>query len=316
MASRHLCGGIKCVAGFNAKSLHAFSHTIVLPRKGGPLRYGFIPRHFSVSSSRSNVSEATAAAATSLTDTSLSAANPVNVDAIVLAAAPVDKSVLNDIGLIAPDLGYSPTQFVMQAVEQVHLIGELPYWEAIIISTLTVRLILLPSAIWVARDISQMKALQPEMRKIKESFGGVTSAEDPTLRFKFIAKVQELFKVHNLNPFRTTVLSFLQLPVFLTIFMGLRNMGNYYPQFSSGGDLWFVDLSAADPYMILPAVNAMTFLLMVEIGASSTAAEQKNLKTVGRIDWFLGITLDQFYNSIKKDEGMRMLSLHSKQRLY
>ena len=283
MASRHLCGSINCVTGFTAKSLHAFSHTIASPRKGGPLRYGPTPRYFSASSSGSNVSEATAAA-TSLTDTSLSAANPVNVDAIVLAAAPLDNSVLSDIGGIAPDLGYSPTQFVMQAVEQVHLIGELPYWEAIIISTLTVRLVLLPSAIWVARDISQMKALQPDVRKIKESFGGVTSAEDPTLRFKFVAKVQELFKVHNLNPFRTAALSFLQLPVFLSMFIGLKNMGNYYPQFSTGGDLWFVDLSAADPYMILPAVNAMTFLLMVEIGTSSTAPEQKNLKTVSRVD--------------------------------
>ena len=283
MASRHLCGSINCVTGFTAKSLHAFSHTIASPRKGGPLRYGPTPRYFSALSSGSNVSEATAAA-TSLTDTSLSASNPVNVDAIVLAAAPVDNSALSDIGVIAPDLGYSPTQFVMQAVEQVHLIGELPYWEAIIISTLTVRLVLLPSAIWVARDISQMKALQPDVRKIKESFGGVTSAEDPTLRFKFVAKVQELFKVHNLNPFRTAALSFLQLPVFLSMFIGLKNMGNYYPQFSTGGDLWFVDLSAADPYMILPAVNAMTFLLMVEIGTSSTAAEQKNLKTVSRVD--------------------------------
>jgi membrane protein insertase Oxa1/YidC/SpoIIIJ len=285
MASRHLCGSIKCVTGFTAKSLHTFSHRIVSPRNGGPLRSGLTPRYFSVSSSGSNVSEAAAAAAaTSLSDTSLSAANPVNVDAIVLAVAPVDKSALSDIGLIAPDLGYSPTQFVMQAVEQVHLIGELPYWQAIIISTLTVRLILLPSAIWVARDISQMKALQPDVRKIKESFGGVTSAEDPTLRFKFVAKVQELFKVHNLNPFRTAALSFLQFPVFLSIFIGLKNMGDYYPQFSSGGDMWFVDLSASDPYMILPAVNAMTFLLMVEIGTSSTAAEQKNLKTVSRAD--------------------------------
>jgi membrane protein insertase Oxa1/YidC/SpoIIIJ len=284
MASRHLCGSIKCVTGFTAKSLHAFSHTIASPTKGGPHRYGLTSRYFSASSSGSNVSEATAAEATSLTDTSLSAANSVDVDAIVLAAAPVDNSALSGTGVIAPDLGYSPTQFVMQAVEQVHLIGELPYWEAIIISTLTVRLVLLPSAIWVARDISQMKALQPDVRKIKESFGGVTSAEDPTLRFKFVAKVQELFKVHNLNPFRTAALSFLQLPVFLSMFIGLKNMGNYYPQFSTGGDLWFVDLSAADPYMILPAVNAMTFLLMVEIGTSSTAAEQKNLKTVSRED--------------------------------
>jgi membrane protein insertase Oxa1/YidC/SpoIIIJ len=278
---------MKCFTGFTVKSLHAFSHTVASPTKGGPPRYGLTSRYLTVSSSGSNVSEATAAA-TSLTDTSLSAANPVNVDAIVLAAAPVDNSALSDIGVIAPDLGYSPTQFVMQAVEQVHLIGELPYWEAIIISTLTVRLVLLPSAIWVARDISQMKALQPDVRKIKESFGGVTSAEDPTLRFKFVAKVQELFKLHNLNPFRTAALSFLQFPVFLSMFIGLKNMGNYYPQFSTGGDLWFVDLSAADPYMILPAVNAMTFLLMVELGTSSTAAEQKNLKTVSRVDRLFG----------------------------
>ena len=279
VASRHLRGGIKCVSGSTAKSSHAFKRKKDSLRNGGPLHSGFTFRCFSSSPAESNTSES---ATISLSDTSLSASTPVNLETIALAAAPLEKTGYSEVGLVAPDTSYSATQFVMQAVDQVHLIGGLPYWEAIIISTLAVRLILLPSAVWVARDISQMKALRPEVKKIKESFGGVTSAEDPTLRYKFMAKVQELFNIHSVNPFRTAALSAIQLPVFLSIFIGLRKMGDYYPEYSTGGDLWFLDLSSPDPYLILPLVNAMTFLVMVEVGTASLSAEHKNLKLVSK----------------------------------
>lgn len=303
VASRHLRVGIKCVSDSTAKSSHAFKRKTASLRNGCSFHNGFMLRCFSSSPAETNASES---ATISFADTSLSASTPANLETIALAAAPLEKTGLTEVGLVAPDTGYSATHFVMQAVDQVHLIGGLPYWEAIIISTLALRLILLPSAVWVARDISQMKALRPEVKKIKESFGGVTSAEDPTLRYKFVAKVQELFSIHSVNPFRTAALSIIQLPVFLSIFIGLRKMGDYYPEFSTGGALWFHDLSSPDPYLILPVVNAMTFLVMVEVGTASLSAEHRNLKLVRKSS-----QLFRYHHFViactKMDEGRRML---------
>lgn len=175
------------------------------------------------------------------------------------------------------EFDYSPTHLVMQAVEQIHLFAGIPYWEAIIISTLALRVLLVPSAIVVVRDVSKMRALQPEIKRIKESFAGVSAADDPTIRFKYGAEVTKLFKANNVNPLRSAAISFLQLPIFLSLFFGLRNMGTFYPEYSSGGDLWFTDLSAADPYFILPTINALSFLLMIELGSEGPQTEQQKM---------------------------------------
>jgi YidC/Oxa1 family membrane protein insertase len=175
------------------------------------------------------------------------------------------------------EFDYSPTHLVMEAVEQIHLFAGIPYWEAIIISTLALRVLLVPSAIIVIRDVSKMRALQPEIKKIKESFAGVSAAEDPTIRFKYGAEVTKLFKANNVNPLRSSAISFLQLPIFLSLFFGLRNMGTFYPEYSSGGELWFTDLSAADPYFILPSINALSFLLMIELGSEGPQTEQQKV---------------------------------------
>ncbi|CAE7853091.1 OXA1, partial [Symbiodinium microadriaticum] len=62
-------------------------------------------------------------------------------------------------------------------------------------------------------------------------------------------------------------LPFIQLPIFVSLFFGIKQMGTYCPGFSSGGTAWFTDLAAADPYMVLPIINALSFLLMFEMNS-------------------------------------------------
>jgi membrane protein insertase Oxa1/YidC/SpoIIIJ len=52
------------------------------------------------------------------------------------------------------------------------------------------------------------------------------------------------------------------------MFFGLRWMGHYYPdELSTGGILWFVDLTQADSLHLLPILSGTTSLLMFEVGA-------------------------------------------------
>jgi membrane protein insertase Oxa1/YidC/SpoIIIJ len=43
------------------------------------------------------------------------------------------------------------------------------------------------------------------------------------------------------------------------------------------GDFWFTNLAMADPTYIFPVFNAVTFLLMVELGADGIEMEQKTM---------------------------------------
>ena len=169
--------------------------------------------------------------------------------------------------LTVAELGYSPSHVAIQCVENVHMMVGIPYWEAIALTTVAMRVILLPAAIIVARDVSKMRALKPEMKKIKTSLAKVSSAEDPTIRFKYASEINKLFALHNISPMKSMAISAFQFPVFITFLYGLREMSNYYPGYASGGDYWFTDLAAADPYHALPLFNALSFLIMLEIGA-------------------------------------------------
>ncbi|XP_014740445.1 PREDICTED: mitochondrial inner membrane protein COX18 isoform X1 [Sturnus vulgaris] len=86
--------------------------------------------------------------------------------------------------------------------------------------------------------------------------------------------VTELYVRDNCHPFKATVLLWVQVPMWVCVSLALRNcsVGALGPavqeQFSSGGALWFTDLTAPDSTWILPVALGLVNLLVVEIFAS------------------------------------------------
>ena len=57
-----------------------------------------------------------------------------------------------------------------------------------------------------------------------------------------------------------------QIPVFVSVFFGLRQLTNLpLVSLKDGGMLWFVDLTVADPYYLLPAITSLTMLATIEV---------------------------------------------------
>lgn len=57
-----------------------------------------------------------------------------------------------------------------------------------------------------------------------------------------------------------------QLPLFVSFFLGIRQMANLpLESMKTGGLLWFPDLTIADPYFLLPMLSAASMLLTVEV---------------------------------------------------
>lgn len=58
--------------------------------------------------------------------------------------------------------------------------------------------------------------------------------------------------------------------VFLSYFFALRGMATAGVEgFSSGGALWFTDLTIADPYYALPLISAATMWVVLKVGSES-----------------------------------------------
>merc|ERR1712107_900185 len=69
------------------------------------------------------------------------------------------------------------------------------------------------------------------------------------------------------NPLKSFIPPFLQLPIFMSMFLGLRGMANCPVDSMKGGGLsWFSDLTVADPYYILPLLTSATLFIQFKLG--------------------------------------------------
>lgn len=165
------------------------------------------------------------------------------------------------------ELGYWPSHIAIQSIEYLHCVSGLPYWASIVAFTLALRTMLLPVAIKTMQNSSRMAIMKPELELVTERIKADPQQNDPKRQAMYRQQMQALFAKHQCSPFKSLLMPMCQIPIFMSCFFGLRQMGDYFPDFAEGGTLWFTDLTASDPTYIFPVVTAATFILMVEIGA-------------------------------------------------
>lgn len=57
-----------------------------------------------------------------------------------------------------------------------------------------------------------------------------------------------------------------QAPIFISFFMGLREMANVpVDSLTHGGMLWFTDLTLPDQYFLMPCITSLTLWLTIEV---------------------------------------------------
>ena len=173
-------------------------------------------------------------------------------------------SAMSEDGVVSvvTQLGYHPFDLVCVLLDNIHLTLDVPYWQSIVLATIGLRLITLPIGIKSMQNSSRLAALRPHMAKLTEA-----AKRDPSVQARHTTELYALWKKHKVNPLKAMLLPFVQLPIFVSVFFGIKQMGDYCPDFSSGGTAWVTDLAAADPYVALPVINALSFLLMFELNS-------------------------------------------------
>jgi len=117
---------------------------------------------------------------------------------------------------------------------------------AIILFVVLVRIILFPLTYRGMASMYKMKILAPKMKELKDKYG-----KDPR---KFQMKTMELYKKEKVNPLGGCLPMLLQIPIFFSIYRVLVNA----IELKGAGFLWIHDLSAMDPYFILPVLMGIT----------------------------------------------------------
>lgn len=159
---------------------------------------------------------------------------------------------------------YNLADQAIVAVNYFHDVTGLQYGWSIIGVTVLLRVALFPIMVMGQRNTSRMAHVQPELRMMQARYEALGS---PTRKdqMQFSSNMKKLFQRYDVNPLKSFVAPLVQLPCFMGMFFGLRKMGDIFPQeLSTGGILWFPDLTIADPLYALPILTSITFMALTE----------------------------------------------------
>jgi YidC/Oxa1 family membrane protein insertase len=137
------------------------------------------------------------------------------------------------------------------------------YGWAIVIFTLALTMVLLPIRVWTFHSMRKMQVLAPEMKVIQDRYRKY-SMTDPR-RQKMNEEIMALYARHGLSPWSQVggcLPMLLQMP-FLYAFY--RMLAGAIELRHAPWILWIHDLSAKDPYYILPIAMAITMYLTTKM---------------------------------------------------
>ncbi|XP_078576715.1 cytochrome c oxidase assembly protein COX18, mitochondrial-like isoform X2 [Branchiostoma floridae x Branchiostoma japonicum] len=203
-----------------------------------------------------------------------------------------------------------PVRLAMTLLEHVHLHTGLPWWATIVMTTVALRLgLTFPLAVYQAHVIARVEGLQPELARFAAALRRKVSVtghqrgwSEKQMRSKFNVKMREfrtqLFIQDNCHPFKATLLVWVQMPMFICVSFALRHMTGSFqgaasaclqPDMVSQGALWFTDLTAADPTLLLPVMLGTLNLVIVEMHSLQQTEKTRTQKVV--TNFFRGVSV-------------------------
>jgi YidC/Oxa1 family membrane protein insertase len=165
-----------------------------------------------------------------------------------LAAAAPGLDLTRDYGWLTPIA--APMFWLL---EKIHAYVGNWGW-AIVIFTVLLKLVLYPLSASGYKGMAQMRALAPRLQKMKELYG-----DD---RQKLHQAMAELYKKEKVNPLGGCMPILLQIPVFIALYYVLIAAVEMRGAPWLG---WITDLSAPDPFYVLPVLMGITSIIQVKL---------------------------------------------------
>lgn len=153
-----------------------------------------------------------------------------------------------DYGWLTP-LAY-PIFWALEKIERI--VGNWGW--AIIILTILLKLALYPLSAAGYKSMAKMKKLTPRLQKLKETYG-----DD---RAKLHQAMAEMYKTEKINPLGGCLPILIQIPVFIALYWVLLAAVEMRGAPWLG---WITDLTAPDPWFILPIIMGVTSFLQVKL---------------------------------------------------
>ncbi|KAI9706914.1 MAG: Mitochondrial inner membrane protein oxa1 [Bogoriella megaspora] len=181
---------------------------------------------------------------------------------------------LHELGL---DFGWGFRSMIQWTLEHVHIYAGTPWWATIVITTILVRIITIPSALRQTNYAAKAKALTPLTRPIMTKMREARITGDTAAQQEAMMELRQVYKDTGTNPLSNLLPTFVPMVLGISSFNLLRHMTELpVPGLLNGGFLWLQDLTQSDPFWILPAMSAGIFFLLIKRGGESGVGQTDN----------------------------------------
>ncbi len=140
---------------------------------------------------------------------------------------------------------------------------------AIILVTFLLKLVLYPLSEASGRSMAKMKALGPRIKNIQETY-----KDD---KEKLGRAMMDVYKREKVNPVSGCLPMIVQIPVFLAFYWVLLYSAEMR---QAPFAFWIQDLSARDPYFILPAIMAVAMFVQYKLNPTSPDPAQAKVMMI------------------------------------
>lgn len=175
--------------------------------------------------------------------------------------------------------GWSPVGLVQHCLEYLHVSLDVPWWGAILIGTIVVRVVMFPLVIMSQRNSAVMNNNLPEIQVLQLKMTQARQTGNQLEAARYGQEMMAFMKEKGLNPLKNIMVPLAQAPLFVSFFMGLRGMANCpVESLTTGGMWWFTDLTVPDQYFLLPLLTSATMWATIELGVDGGRLDAQNMQ--------------------------------------
>lgn len=177
--------------------------------------------------------------------------------------------------------GWTPVGIVQNCMEFLHIGCDLPWWTCVMIGTVFVRTVIFPLVIVSQRNSAKMSNNMPQIQHLQAKMTEARQSGNSIDAARYSQEMVSFMKDKELNPLKNLVVPLAQAPLFISFFIGLRQMANApVESLRDGGLFWFVDLTVPDQFFLLPLITSFTMLATIEVGTDGARLASANLQTM------------------------------------
>ena len=167
------------------------------------------------------------------------------------------------------------------------------YGWAIVVFTLALTMALFPIRLWTFHSARKMQAVAPEIKAIQDRYKKY-SMRDPRKR-KMNEEVMAVYQREGINPMGSCLPMLAQLPIIIAFY---RMLASAIELRHAPWIWWIHDLSAQDPYYVLPIAMTVATFLMMKMTPTPTTVDPAQQKMMALMPLLTGVIFIKFASGL------------------